>query len=157
MDLLLIESGNDVVTHHPRFGCRGILHGRDHLEQTVLHRNLKTKAAELAACLNLHVAEVLWIEIRRMWIERRQHTVDGVFNQLGVVRLFDIVRAHMLKHTHRKEPPDDRIPSQPPEADGLRAKLTIVEPVATRPNTRSAHRAELNFRRILEAFPERLI
>ena len=102
LDLLVIESGNDIVTHHPRFGCRRILDGRYHLEQAVLHRNLKTKAAELAACLNLHVAEALWIEIRRMWIERRQHAVDGVFNQLLIIGLFDIVRTHMLKHVAEK-------------------------------------------------------
>ena len=37
-----------------------------------------------------------------MWVECRQHAVDGVFNQLLIIGLFDIVRAHMLKHVAEK-------------------------------------------------------
>ena len=98
LDLLLIERGDEVAAHDPGLGCRRVLDRRDHLDHAVLHRDLDAEAAELAAGLHLHVAEVLRIEIGRMRVERRQHAVDGVFDQLGVVGLLDIVRAHALEH-----------------------------------------------------------
>ncbi len=59
LDLLLIESSNDVATHYSCFGCGCILDGRDDLEEPLFHRDLNTEAAELATRFDLHVTKAL--------------------------------------------------------------------------------------------------
>src|SRR5262249_9366375 len=64
----------------------------------VLHSDLDAETAELAARFHLHVAEAVRIHVTRMRIEAGQHTVDGRFDELAVVGLFDVVGAHALEH-----------------------------------------------------------
>ncbi|MGY3354607.1 hypothetical protein ACVWZK_001270 [Bradyrhizobium sp. GM0.4] len=77
---------------------RGVVDRRDHLDQAVFHRDFDAEAAELTAGLHLHVAEALGVHVARMRIETGKHAADRGFDQLGVVGLLDIVRAHALEH-----------------------------------------------------------
>ena len=98
LDLLLIERGDQVAAHDPGLGGRRVFDRRHHLDHAVLHRDFDAEPTELAAGLHLHVTEMLRIEIGRMRVERGQHAVDRGFDQLGVIGLLDIVRAHALEH-----------------------------------------------------------
>jgi hypothetical protein len=95
---VVIEMRDDVVCHHAGLGRRSIVDRRDDLDQAVLHRDLDAETAELAAGLHLHVAEAVRIHITRMRIEARQHAVDRRFDELAVIRLFDVVGADALEH-----------------------------------------------------------
>ena len=95
---LVVEMGDDVVGHDAGLGRRRVVDRRDDLDQAVLHGDLDAEAAELAARLHLHVAEALGVHVARMRIEPGQHAVDRRFDQLGVVRLLDVVGAHPLEH-----------------------------------------------------------
>ena len=95
---LVVEMGDDVVGHDAGLGGGRVVDRRHDLDQAVLHRDLDAEAAELAARLHLHVAEALGVHVARMRIEPGQHAVDGRFDQLGVVRLLDVVGAHALEH-----------------------------------------------------------
>src|SRR5262249_26302956 len=50
-----------------------------------------------AAGLDLHVTEVLRIEVARVRIEPVEHAIDGAFDQLRIVRLLDVVRTHAFE------------------------------------------------------------
>ena len=82
----------------PAAGGRRLVDRGDDLDEAVLHGDLDAEAAELAAGLHLHVAEALRVHVARMRIERGQHAVDRRFDQLGLVRLLDVVRADLLEH-----------------------------------------------------------
>ncbi len=90
--------GDDVICHHAGLGRRSIVDRRNDLDQTVLHGDLDAETAELAARLHLHVAEAVRIHVTRMRIEAGQHAVDRRFDELAVVRLFDVISAHALEH-----------------------------------------------------------
>ncbi len=94
---LVVEIGDDVIGHDAGAGGRRVVDRRDHLDQTVFHRDLDAEAAELTAGLHLHVAEALGVHVARMRIEAGEHAADGGFDQLGVVGLLDIVGAHALE------------------------------------------------------------
>jgi hypothetical protein len=68
------------------------------MSPAVLHRDLDAEPAELAAGLDLHVAEALGIHVARMRIERIEHAVDGRLDKLGIVRLLYVVGPHPLEH-----------------------------------------------------------
>ena len=95
---LAVEMGDDVVGHDAGLGGGRVVDRRDDLDQAVFHRDLDAEAAELAAGLHLHVAEALRLHVARMRIEPGEHAVDRRFDQLGVVRLLDVVGAHALEH-----------------------------------------------------------
>ena len=97
-DLLVVEVGDEVVGLQAGLGGRRVVDGRDHLDHAVLHRHLDAEPAELATGLNLHVAEVLGIEVGGVGIEGGQHAVDGRIDQGRVVGLVDVVAAHALQH-----------------------------------------------------------
>ena len=94
----VVEMGDDVVGHDAGLGGGRLVDRRHHLDQAVFHRDLDAEPAELAAGLHLHVAEALRLHVARMRIEPGQHAVDRGFDQLGVVRLLDVVGAHALEH-----------------------------------------------------------
>ena len=98
LHLLVVELGDDVVGHDAGLGGGRVVDRRDDLDQAVFHRDLDAEPAELAAGLHLHVAEALGVHVARMRVEPGQHAVDGRFDQLGVVRLLDVVGAHALEH-----------------------------------------------------------
>ena len=102
MDLLLVESGDEITALESRFGRWRILDGRDDFDQAVLHRHFKPEAAELALGLHLHIAELLRIEIGGMRIEGHQHAIDCRLDQLVVIGLLDIVGAHALQDLAEK-------------------------------------------------------
>ena len=83
---------------HAGLGGGRVVDRRHDLDQAVFHRDFDAEPAELAAGLHLHVAEALGVHVARMRIEAGQHAVDRGFDQLGVVRLLDIVGAHALEH-----------------------------------------------------------
>ena len=90
--------GDDVVRHDAGLGGGRVVDRRDDLDEAVFHGDLDAEAAELAARLHLHVAEALRVHVARMRIEPGEHAVDRLLDQLGVVRLLDIVGAHALEH-----------------------------------------------------------
>ena len=94
----VIELGDDVIRHDAGFGGRSIVDRRDDLDQAVLHRDLDAETAELTARLHLHVAEAVRIHVTRMRIKAGQHAVDGRFDELAVVGLFDIVGTLALEY-----------------------------------------------------------
>ncbi len=77
---------------------RGVVDRRDHLDQPALHRDFDAQPAELAAGLDLHVGEVLGVEIIGMRVERGQHAVDRALDQRVVLDVVDIAVAHQLEH-----------------------------------------------------------
>ncbi len=83
---LVVEMRDDVARAHARLGGRRVVDRGDDLHQAFLHGDLDAEAAELAARLHLHVAEALRVHVARMRLD-----------QLAVVRLLDIVRAHALE------------------------------------------------------------
>ena len=95
---LAVEMGDDVVGHDAGLGGGRVVDRRHHLDQPVFHGDLDAEAAELAAGLHLHVAEALGVHVARMRVEPGQHAVDRGFDQLGVVRLLDVVGADPLEH-----------------------------------------------------------
>ena len=97
-DLLVVEMRDQVVGHQAGLRGRRIVDRRDDLDDAVLHRHFDAETAEFTARLHLHVAEILRAHVGRMRVERRQHAVDRVFDQLRVVGLFDVVGADALKH-----------------------------------------------------------
>ena len=98
LNLLVVELDDDVVGHDAGLGSRGVINRRDHLYEPVLYGDLDAQPAELAAGLHLNVAEALRVHIARVRIEPGQHAVDRRCNQLVVIRLLDIVRAHPFEH-----------------------------------------------------------
>ena len=78
--------------------ARRVLDRRDHLDRPVLHRHLDAEPAELSARLHLHLAELFAVHVGRMRVERREHAVDGILDQLVVVRLLDVVGADARQH-----------------------------------------------------------
>ena len=97
-DLLAVEMGDQIVGLQASLGGRRVVDGRNDLDDAVLHGDFDAEAAELAARLHLHVAEILRTEVGGVRIERRQHAVDRRFDQHGVVGLFDVVGANALEH-----------------------------------------------------------
>ena len=98
LHLLVVELGDDVVGQDAGLGGGRLVDRRHHLDQAVFHGDLDAEPAEFAAGLHLHVAEALGVHVARMRIEPGQHAVDRGFDQLGVVRLLDVVGAHALEH-----------------------------------------------------------
>src|ERR1700704_4022757 len=94
LDGFVVEMGDDVAGANARLGGRSLVDRRHDLDQALFLRDLDAQPAELAARLDLPVAEALRVHVARMRIEPVEHPVDGRLDQLGVVRLFDIVRAH---------------------------------------------------------------
>ncbi len=97
-DLLAVEVCNKIISEHAGLGGWRIVDRCDHLDHTLLHRDLDTETTELAARLHLHVAEALRCEIGGVRVQRRQHAVDRSLDQFCIVGLFDVVGAHALKH-----------------------------------------------------------
>ena len=96
-DLLAVDLGDQVSGKNAGAGGRGLVDRRDDLDQLVLHRDLDAEAAELSLGLDAHVLRGLGIEIGRMRIERRQHPVDGAFDQRLLLGRRHILRAHTLE------------------------------------------------------------
>ena len=90
--------GDQIVRLHAGASGGGSVHRGDDLHDAVFHRDLDAEAAEFAARLRLHVAEILGVEESGVRIERTQHAVDGRFDQLRIVRLLDILRANVLEN-----------------------------------------------------------
>jgi hypothetical protein len=95
---LVVDMRDHVIGADAGLRRRGIVDRRYDLDEPILHRDLDTEAAELAARLHLHVAEALRIHVARMRVEPVEHPVDCRFDELGVVGLLDIMRAHPLEN-----------------------------------------------------------
>ena len=68
-DLLVVDVGDEVARHNARFRGRRIVDRRHDLDDVLLHRHLDAETAELAARSDLHIAEVLRIEVGGMRVE----------------------------------------------------------------------------------------
>ena len=64
----------------------------------ILHRNLDTEPAELAMGRLLHLTPDFVIHVPRMRIEGGDHAADRCLDQLGVVRLFNVIGPYTLEH-----------------------------------------------------------
>jgi hypothetical protein len=95
---LIVELGDDIAGADAGLSGRRIIYRRHHFEDAVFHRDLDAEPAELAVGLNLHVAKALGVHIARMRVEPVEHATDRALDQLGVVRLFDIVRPHHIEN-----------------------------------------------------------
>ena len=98
LDLLVVDMRDDVVGEDAGPRGRGLVDRRDDLDEPFLHGDLDAETAELAAGLHLHVAEAFRVHVARMRIEAGEHAVDGRFDELGLVRLLDVIRADLLEH-----------------------------------------------------------
>ena len=98
LDVLTVDLDDQVIGHDAGTRGRRVVDRRDHLDDAVLHRDFDAQPAELAAGLDAHVLELLGVHVARMRIERGQHAVDGGFDHLGLVGLFDIVGADAVEH-----------------------------------------------------------
>ena len=76
---------------------RRIVDRRDDLDEAALHGDFDPQPAKLAAGLNLHIVEILCIQVIRMGIERGQHAVDRRFYQSIVADFVDIFGADALE------------------------------------------------------------
>jgi len=76
----------------------GALNRPKQQEAKTIHGDLDAETAELTAGLHLHVAEAVRIHVTRMRIEAGQHAIDRRFDELAVVRFFDVIGAHALEH-----------------------------------------------------------
>ena len=94
----VVEMRDHVIGADAGLGGGRIVDRHHDLDEPILHRDLDAEAAELAARLHLHVAEALRVHVARMRVEPVEHAVDRRFDQLGVFRLLDIVRAHPLEY-----------------------------------------------------------
>jgi hypothetical protein len=102
LSVIVVESRDDVAGANTGFCRRRLVDRRDHLDEAILHRDFDPEPAELAAGLDLHVAEILRIKVARMRIKAVEHAVDCALDQFGVVGLLDIVRAHALKYVSKQ-------------------------------------------------------
>src|SRR5216684_7369257 len=64
----------------------------------VCSSDLDAEPAERALGLRLHVAEALGVHVARMGIEAIEHAVDRTLDQLAVIGLLDVMRAHPLEN-----------------------------------------------------------
>ena len=94
----IVEMGDQIAGSQTGAMGRCVVDRRDHLDETVLHRDLDPEPADLAAALDLHFTEVLGVEVARMRVERGQHAVDRGLDQLLVGHIRDVVRAHPFEH-----------------------------------------------------------
>ena len=81
---------------------RGVVDGRNHLDQSGLHGDLDSQAPELAAGLHLHLAEAFGVQVAGMGIQRGQHAGDGGLYQILVAGLLDVIGAHALEDIPEK-------------------------------------------------------
>ncbi len=82
---LAVDGGDIVAGLDPGPRRRGVVHGRDHLDRTLVAGHLDAQAAVFAAGLVAHVAIVIGVQIARVRIQRGQHAVDRRLDQLLVV------------------------------------------------------------------------
>ena len=81
---------------------RGVVNRRDHLDEAVLHGDLDAQAAELALGLDPHITEGIGVQIAGMGVEGREHALNGIFDQLFVGHVFDVIGAHAFKDIAEK-------------------------------------------------------
>ena len=98
LDRGAVEMGDQIVGLQAGARRRGVVDRRDHFYQPALHRHFDAQPAELAAGLDLHIGEVLGVQIVGMRVERGQHAVDRAFDQRVVLDFVDIAVAHQLEH-----------------------------------------------------------
>ena len=96
-DGFAVEMGDQVAGLQAGAIGGRVVDRRNHLDEAVFHRHLDPEPADLAPALDLHLAEILGVEIARMRIERGQHAVDRGFDQLLVADILDIIGAHPLE------------------------------------------------------------
>ena len=82
--------GNEVARLNPGLVRRGIFGWRDDLHRFILKRDRETKATIFAVNLRLQRTEIGLVEESAMWVEAREHPLDGAFHQLFVIHLVDI-------------------------------------------------------------------
>jgi hypothetical protein len=98
LNLLAVELGDDVLGADAGLGGGRVVDRALDADQLLEHLHLDAEAAELAVGVGAHLLEGLGVHVARMRVEARQHAVDGAFDELGVLRLLDVVGAHPLEH-----------------------------------------------------------
>ena len=79
-------------------GRRGVVDGRDHLDEAVLHADLDAQAAEFAAGAFLQLSECLGLEVGRVRVEVAEHALDGVLQQRLVADRLDVGGLDAVHH-----------------------------------------------------------
>ncbi len=97
-DRLIIQMGDVVARLDTGIGRRGVIDRGDHLDEAVLHGDLNAETAKFAAGLDPHVAEIGFVQIAGMRIERCQHAVDCCLDQFLVGQFRHIFRPYPLQH-----------------------------------------------------------
>jgi len=100
-----LAAGRGAVDLHDQVAClhagtrgRGVVDGRDHLDEAVFLAHFDAQAAEFAAGAFLQLLEVLGAKVGRVRVQVAEHAFDGVFEQGLVVNRFDIGRFDAVHH-----------------------------------------------------------
>jgi len=101
-DGFCVEVRNQVVWLQSGLGRRRVVDRRNDLDQIVFHRHFNAEAAEFAPRLRLHFFEAFPVEVAGMRIERIQHAVDGVLDELFVRHGIDVIGPDALQHVRKK-------------------------------------------------------
>ena len=94
---LIVDSDDKVVGQNTSLRSGRFVDRRHHLDHAVFLGDFDAKTAELAAVLHLRVPEALRIHVARVRIKSGQHSIDRGFDQLAIVRLFDVIGAYALE------------------------------------------------------------
>ncbi len=97
-NVLAVDLGNEVAGENAGAGRGRVVDRARDLDEVVFHRHFDAEAAEFAAGLGAHVLGVGRVHVARMRIKRREHAIDGILDQLVVLRRRDVLRAHALEH-----------------------------------------------------------
>ena len=98
LDGFVVELDDEIARLEARFRRRRVVDRRDDLDQAVIHGDLDAESAELAAGLNLHVAEAFGVHVARVRVERGQHAVDRGLDQLVILDRLDVVLLDLREH-----------------------------------------------------------
>ncbi|MCY1354601.1 hypothetical protein D9M69_409860 [compost metagenome] len=95
---LAVDLHDQVAGLDAGLGRRGVVDGRDHLDEAVLGADLDAQAAELAAGALLQLLEVFRFQVGRVRVEVAEHALDGVFQQGLVIHGFDVGGLDAVQH-----------------------------------------------------------
>src|SRR5690606_3514623 len=87
----VVDLDDQVARHDAGARGRGVLDGRDDLDEAVFGADLDAQAAELALRGGLHFTEGVGIQVRGVRIQVRHHAGNGVVDEGLVVDRLDVV------------------------------------------------------------------
>ena len=94
--------GDEVSGLNTSGGRRGVINRRDNFDKALFLRDFDAQTAKFTTGLNPHVAGVIGGQIAGVRIQRGQHAVDGGFDQIAFVHLFDILNTDAFKNVAKQ-------------------------------------------------------